>query len=457
MNDFDQTTFSSVNPYTGAQSAAYKSLTSAKLGEILDGLSEVAAAWRALPAKTRAAKLAHTALVLRQKKEACAALITAEMGKPISEALAEIEKCAWVCTYYAENAEQFLAEEPIGSDASRSFVRHAPVGTVFGVMPWNFPFWQVFRFAAPTLAAGNTVLLKHASNVFGCAELIADIFAEAGFPKGVCQNLIITHEQASEVIAHSAVAAVTLTGSGKAGSAVAETAGKFLKKSILELGGSNAFVVWEDADLDRAVETAVKARMMNTGQSCIAAKRFIISAGVYDAFTDKLVRAVEKLKSGDPASPDTEIGVCAREDLAKTLEKQMIASVEKGAKIRCGGVRKGTYFSPTVLTDVVPGMPAFDEETFGPLAAIVKARNDADAVTLSQQSKFGLGLTICTHDTERALEAAEHVGDGALFINELVKSDPRLPFGGERESGYGRELGRDGILAFVNRQTVYVK
>lgn len=457
MKETRRTAFTSVNPYSGETLSTYQALSAEQLKLILADSGDIFAAWRKTPLQSRTSKLARTAALLRHKKEPCAALITAETGKPITEARAEIEKCAWVCEYYAAHAEEFLANEPAESDACRSYVRHVPIGTVFGVMPWNFPFWQVFRFAAPTLAASNTVLLKHAPNVLGCAELIEEIFAEAGFPEGVFRNLILTHEQAAEVIAHPAVAAVTLTGSGKAGSAVAAVAGKHLKKSIMELGGSNAFVVWEDADLDRAVETAVTARMMNTGQSCIAAKRFIVPHKIYGAFTEKLVRAVQKLKSGDPASSDTEIGVCAREDLAETLERQMNDSVAQGAKLRCGGERKGTYFAPAVLTDVVPGMPAFDEETFGPLAAVVRAGDDDEAVALSQQSKFGLGLTICTRDSDRALKAAEHIADGALFINELVKSDPRLPFGGQRESGYGRELGRDGILAFVNRQTVYVK
>lgn len=449
--------FKSINPYNGEPINEYPHLSEDELKKALDLSAERFRTWRETPLKERAELMARAGETLRSKKEKYARTISLEMGKPIGESTAEIEKCAWVCDYYAKHAADFLADEPIETDAKTSLVRHHPIGTVFAVMPWNFPFWQVFRFAAPTLTAGNTGLLKHASNVGGCAQHIEEVFEDSGFPKGVFQNLYIGHEQAEAVIAHPAVKAVTLTGSEGAGRAIAQTAGKHLKKSLLELGGSNAFMVLNDANIDETVKTAVSARMMNTGQSCIAAKRFIVCEGVYDAFLEKFIAAVRDLKSGDPMDSDTEIGVLAREDLAADLHEQVRKSVEKGAEIALGGNRNKAYHEPTVLTGVKPGMPAFDEETFGPLAAVIKAKDADEAYSLSQKSNFALGVTVCTGDMDTALERSREIGDGAYFINELVKSDPRLPFGGQRNSGYGRELAKDGIRAFVNRQTIYVK
>ncbi len=394
---------------------------------------------------------------MRDNEEEYAKMITLEMGKPLSESKSEVNKCAWVCDYYAENAPRFLADESITTDASQSFVRHDPIGGVLAIMPWNFPFWQVFRYAAPTLTAGNTGLLKHAANVFGCAQQIEDVFVKAGYPSYVFQHLIVHHDQTERIIEHKGVQAVTLTGSEKAGSAVAEIAGRHIKKTVLELGGSNAFIVWEDADIDQAVKTATNARMMNCGQSCIAAKRFILLEGIYDEFVMKFTDAVKKLKSGDPLEDTTNIGPLARVDLADQLNKQVNESIKKGAKLLLGGHQDGCYHEPTILGDVVPGMAAFDQETFGPLAAMIKAKDINHAFELSEKSKYGLGVTVCTKNTEKALKYVERVSDGAYFINELVKSDPRLPFGGTKKSGYGRELAKDGIMEFVNRKTVYVK
>ena len=324
-------------------------------------------------------------------------------------------------------------------------------------MPWNFPFWQVFRFAAPTLTAGNTAVLKHASNVFGCALLIEGIFKKAGFPEGVFQSLIIHHNMTEQIIANEHVKAVTLTGSERAGSAVAALAGKYIKKSVLELGGSNAFIVWPDADMDQTISTAVNARMLNSGQSCIAAKRFILVGESYDTFVPRFIQAVKELKSGDPMDEASQFGPLARKDLADKLQEQVQASIAKGAELLLGGGQNGCYHEPTVLGNVTPGMPAFDEETFGPLAAMIRAKDIDEAFELSEKSRLGLGVTVCTRDTEKALSMSHMVSDGAYFINELVKSDARLPFGGTKYSGYGRELSKDGIMEFVNRKTIYVK
>ena len=379
------------------------------------------------------------------------------MGKPINEARGEINKCAWVCDFYAENAERFLADEIIETDASESFVSHDPMGTVLAIMPWNFPFWQVFRFVAPTLTAGNTGLLKHAPNVFGCATHIEEIFLEAGFPDGVFQNLFIHHDKTESIISNDIVKAVTLTGSERAGKSVGALAGKYLKKSVLELGGNNAFIVLEDADIEQAVETGIKARMMNSGQSCIAAKRFILVGDAYEKFLPAYIDGVKSIKKGDPMDESTEIGPLARKDLADQLHEQLEKSVKKGAKIEVGGNQNEAFHEPTVLTGVKPGMAAFDEETFGPLAAIIRAKDVDEAFKLAADSKYGLGVTLFTSNIENARRHISKAPDGAFFINELVKSDPRLPFGGTGNSGYGRELSREGIHEFVNKKTVYVK
>ena len=449
--------FKSTNPFNGEEVGVHVSMSDKELSDKLTIAGEAFKSWRKVSVKERAELIGRAGDVLRDRKDQYACMISLEMGKPISEAKGEVLKCAWVCDYYADNAEAFLADEEIETDATRSFVRNSPLGAVYAVMPWNFPFWQVFRFAAPTLTAGNVGLLKHAPNVFGCAKLVEDVFNRAGYPKGVFQNLVVHHEKSETIIEHEVVKAVTLTGSGRAGSAVAEIAGRNIKKTVLELGGSNAFVVWDDVDLDEVVKTAVNARMLNSGQSCIAAKRFIIMEGVYDEFVKKFTNVVEKLKSGNPLEEGTEIGTLARKDLADQLQKQVQDSIAQGAKLLLGGKQEGCYHEPTILGNVLPGMPAFDEETFGPLAAMIKAKSVEEAMELSERSRFGLGVTVCTQNVAKALEMIEDVSDGAYFINELVKSDPRLPFGGTKYSGYGRELSKDGILEFVNRKTVYVK
>lgn len=449
--------FKSINPYNGQEVGNYTSPSQSELTSKLDKAGKLFHSWRNVPLSERANLMMKAGKILKENVEEYATMITLEMGKPIKESRAEVNKCAWVCEYYATNAADFLKDEIIETDAQKSLVKNEPIGCVFAVMPWNFPFWQVFRYAAPTLMAGNTGVLKHASNVFGCAKKIEEVFTKAGFPEGVFQNLIVHHDQSEKIISHPSVKAVTLTGSERAGSAVAALAGKYLKKSLLELGGSNAFIVWEDADLEQAVKTAVSARLMNCGQSCIAAKRFILVESIYDEFVSKFTYAIAKLKTADPMNEETEIGPLARKDLADELHEQIQKSLDLGAKLIHGGNQKECYHEPTILGDVKPGMPAFDEETFGPLAAMIKAKNEADAFRLSELSAYGLGVTVCTKNIEKALSMSNQVSDGAYFINELVKSDPRLPFGGTKKSGYGRELAKDGMMEFINRKTIYIK
>ncbi|PWH87119.1 NAD-dependent succinate-semialdehyde dehydrogenase [Brumimicrobium oceani] len=449
--------FKTINPHNGETIGVYKGLTDDELAEKLDNSQKAFESWSKVALSERCTLLKKAGQVLREHVEEYAKMISLEMGKLISEARNEVKKCASVCDYYAEHAESFLADEIIKSDASKSFVSHQPLGAVFAVMPWNFPFWQVMRYAAPTLTSGNVGLLKHSSSVIGCAQLIEDVFKKAGYPKNVFQNLIVSHDATEQIVSHHAVKAITLTGSEKAGSSVAALAGKHIKKSLLELGGSNAFIVWEDADIDKTVEIALTARMMNCGQSCIAAKRFILLEGVYDEFVEKFTAAVKNLKSGNPMNEETTLGPMARKDLADELQKQITNSIEQGAQLIYGGNQEGCHHEATVLGDVKPGMAAFDEESFGPLAAMIKADSIEHAFELSERSKFGLGVTVCTENVELALSHVDKVSDGAYFINELVKSDPRLPFGGTKISGYGRELSKDGIMEFVNRKTVYVK
>lgn len=449
--------FKSINPYNGKELATYKEHTEKEVNAILEKSWIAFESWRDVPIKERCELLINTAGVLRKNVDKYAETMTLEMGKPINEARGEIEKCAWVCEFYAENAERFLADEIIETDASESFVSHDPIGPVLAIMPWNFPYWQVFRFAAPTLAAGNTGLLKHATNVLGCSTHIEEIFLEAGFPEGVFQNLFIHHDKTEQVISNDIVKAVTLTGSERAGKSVGALAGKNLKKSVLELGGSNAFIVLEDADMDKAVKTGISARMMNSGQSCIAAKRFILVGDAYEKFLPAFVDGVKAIKKGDPMDEYTEIGPLARKDLADQLHEQMEKSVKQGAKIATGGKQENAFHEPTVLTGVKPGMPVFDEETFGPVAAIIRAKDADEAFELAANSRYGLGVSLFTTNIEKARRYVGKSPDGAFFINELVKSDPRLPFGGTGKSGYGRELSREGIHEFVNTKTVYIK
>ena len=449
--------FQSINPFNGNKIAEFTALTSNELEQKLDDSLKAFKDWKKHPIAYRAELLKKAGQVLRENVNEYAEVITLEMGKPITEAKSEVNKCALVCDYYAEYAEEFLAIETIETDASKSFVRHDPIGTVFAVMPWNFPFWQVFRFAAPTLTAGNTGLLKHAPNVFGCAQKIEEVFIKAGYPKGVFQNLIVHHDETEKIVSHDAVRAITLTGSEAAGSAVSQIASKYIKKSLLELGGSNSFIVLEDADLDLAVNTAVQARMMNSGQSCIAAKRFMVMDSVYDEFVSGFIEKASQLKVGDPLLADTQIGTLARKDLADQLQKQVQDSIHQGAKLLLGGKQNECFHEPTVLGGVTSQMSAFKEETFGPLAVMIKVKSAEEAFELAEQSKFGLGLSVFTTDIEKALSFADKVSDGAFFVNSLVKSDPRLPFGGTKTSGFGRELAKDGMMEFINKKVVYLK
>ncbi|WP_413999797.1 NAD-dependent succinate-semialdehyde dehydrogenase [Flavobacterium sp. W1B] len=412
--------------------------------------------WKTISFQDRALLLKRLKTVLDERRMHYAVLMTQEMGKPITQSLAEIDKCGWLCEYYAEHGESFLQNQYTQTEAQLSFVTYEPLGVLLGVMPWNFPFWQVFRFAVPAIMAGNTVLVKHASNVPKSAVGIESLFLESGFPLGVYQNLPISSDKVAEFIAHPFVKAVSLTGSEHAGSSVAMQAGKYLKKTLLELGGSNAFIVCEDADLEKAVAVAVNARMQNSGQSCIAAKRFLVHETIFDTFVDKYKLAVSQLRSGDPMDPETQIGSLARVDLAEDLEKQLQESVAMGAQIVLGGRRKEAFFEPTILTNVTPEMPVFKEETFGPVAALVSFKTLDEAISLSNQSDFGLGVSIFTANISQIKTRIHEFNEGAVFINDLVKSDPRLPFGGIKKSGYGRELSKEGILEFVNCKTVVI-
>lgn len=447
----------SVNPWNLEEIERFDAMTIEQASEIIESCDQCFQSWKTTSYEHRAEKMKAVAQLLETNVEQYAKVITLEMGKPINEARAEVKKCAWVCEYYADHAEEFLSPRAVATDASKSLVRYDPLGVIYAIMPWNFPFWQVFRFAAPTLMAGNTAMLKHAPNVSRCALIMEEIFKDAGFPEDAFRTLLLNNENASAVIKHEKIRAVSLTGSERAGEAVASTAGSVLKPSLLELGGSNAVIVLEDADLEAAVQTGFNARFLNSGQSCIAGKRFLVHESLFDEYVERFVQKVKALKSGDPMNEDTTIGPLARVDLAEGIEQQVNKSIAAGATLVCGGHRDGAFYEATVLVDVHPGMPAFDEELFGPVAPFIRIQNDEEAIALSNQSNFGLGVSILTADTDRAMAMAAELDEGAVFINELVKSDPRLPFGGIKRSGYGRELSREGILAFVNAKTVYVK
>ena len=398
--------------------------------------------------------------LLREKQDVYAKLMSCEMGKPITSGKAEIEKCAWVCEHYAEHAETYLASHEVQIDKKKSFVCYQPLGIVFAIMPWNFPFWQVFRFAVPTIMAGNAAILKHAPISTGTGNAIAELFMEAGFPEYLFQHFILDNDMAATVIAHEKIVAVTLTGSERAGSIVAANAAKHVKKAVLELGGNDPYVVLSDADLDLAANCIVTSRLNNTGQVCIAAKRIIAVQEIEDALTAKIVKLTKEYQLGDPLDPKTKLGPMAREDLREGLHQQVLASVKKGARVLLGGdipKRKGYYYPPTILTNVCPGMPAFDEELFGPVIAIIKAKDESEAIALANQSQYGLGAAVFTRDLARGEQIATHeIEVGCCFVNGFVASDPRLPFGGIKHSGFGRELAREGILEFVNVKTVVV-
>lgn len=447
----------SINPYSNELIEEFDTHTADEIDAIIETANSAYKDWNKTSFEYRAGLMHKTAAVLRKNKEKYAKAMVLEMGKPVKEAYAEIEKCAWVCGYYADGAKEFLKDEIIETDADKSLVKYDSIGAVLAIMPWNFPYWQVFRFAAPALMAGNVCLLKHAQNVIRCSLFIDEIFTEAGFPEGTFKSLIITPEQTVQVIEHEYVKAVTLTGSERAGKSVAATAGRSIKKTVLELGGSNAFVVLSDADIEEAAKVGCQARMMNTGQSCIAAKRFIVMKDVAEQFTALLKNNIGALQLGEPMDEATQVGPLARVDLAIGIEKQVQQSIDKGATVLLGNKRDGATFYPTILTNVKPGMPAFDEELFGPVAAIIIVDTEEEALTLANQSNYGLGVSVFTKSIDKAKMFIDGAEDGAVFINSLVKSDPRLPFGGTKLSGYGRELSEHGIKEFVNAKTVYIK
>ncbi|PYO68945.1 MAG: succinate-semialdehyde dehydrogenase [Gemmatimonadetes bacterium] len=452
-------TVASINPTTGETLETFAETTPAALERVLDQALAAYQSWSRCSYAQRAQAMREAGRLLRERKTQHARTMALEMGKPLMQGEAEAEKCAWVCDYYAEHAERFLADEPRETDASKAFVRFDPIGPVLAIMPWNFPFWQVFRFAAPALMAGNAGLLKHAPNVTRCALGIEAIFQEAGFPEGLFRALILSNEAAATVIADPRVRAVTLTGSDRAGSQVAEQAGRHLKKTVLELGGSDPFIVLEDADVALAARTAAEARLLNSGQSCIAAKRFIVVEPVADRFLDAFVAAMRTRRMGDPLAPDTQIGPQARQDLRANLHRQVEASVRRGAQLVLGGTLPegpGFYYAPTVLAAVAEGMPAFDEEVFGPVAAVIRVKDESQAVRVASASRYGLGASVWTADSARGERLARELEAGSVFVNGLVKSDPRLPFGGIKRSGYGRELSEYGLKEFVNIKTVWV-
>ena len=446
----------SINPYNGNKLYEFKELTKKELREKIEVANTTFTSWKKTGFKERSKLMQKVADLLNSNTDTYAKVITQEMGKPISQAISEVEKCAWVCEYYAKNAEEQLKDEVIETDADRSYVSYEPLGVILAVMPWNYPLWQVFRFAVPNLMAGNVGVLKHASNVMKSAEIIQRIFEKAGFPKGCFQNLIIPSDAIKFVLENKYVKAVTLTGSKPAGASVASIASEYIKKSVLELGGSNALIIFTDANIEAAVNTCVNARFQNTGQSCIAGKRLLVQEDIVDEFTQKFIKTIRELKSGDPMDADTYIGVLAREDLAEDIEKQVNDSISMGAKLELGGKRSGTYFEPTVLSGVTPKMPIFREETFGPAIGITSFKTDEEAVQLSNDSDFGLGVSIFTTDMNRVEQLISQFDEGAVFVNEMVKSDPRLPFGGLKISGYGRELSGHGIKEFMNKKTVYI-
>jgi succinate-semialdehyde dehydrogenase / glutarate-semialdehyde dehydrogenase len=451
----------SINPATEEVIAEYPEHTPAQIEAVMESARKVFGQWRSASIDERGSLMSRAAAVLRARRDSLAQLMTAEMGKPIAAGEAEVDKCAGACDYFAENAAAFLAPLAIPSDASKSYVRFDPLGPVLAIMPWNFPFWQVVRFAAPALMAGNVAILKHAPNVPGCALAIESIFSDAGFPTGVFRSLLISDNQLAEkLIDHPVICAVTLTGSERAGRAVASAAARALKKTVMELGGSDPFIVLADADPRAAAASAAESRCVNTGQSCIAAKRFIVERNIADEFESALIAAMSAMKVGDPMDRATKIGPLARLDLLETLHGQVQRSVEQGAKLRLGGHRRpgrGFFYEPTVLTNVCPGIAAFDEETFGPVAAVVRADDADDAVRLANLSRYGLGASIWTRDLNRAQALAVRIESGSVFINGIVKSDQRLPFGGIKNSGWGRELSHFGIHEFINIKTVWIK
>lgn len=449
-----------INPATGKTLRTYKEMEMKEIDSIIQKANMAQQRWKQKSFEERADYLRKIARILKERKNELAELMAREMGKPLAQGVGEAEKCAWVCEYYADNAEAFLENDVIATDASKSYVTFNPLGVVLAIMPWNFPFWQLFRFAAPALMAGNGAILKHSENTTGCALEIEKIIHEAGIPGGLFRTIVRDKSGMKEVIQHDGIAAVTLTGSTRAGKAVAAQAGETLKKTVLELGGSDPYVILEDADVKKAAETCATSRLINSGQSCIAAKRFIVTEKVYDEFVEEFTNIMKSKKVGDPFEEDTDVGPQAREDLRNGLHDQVQKSVKNGAQLTLGGQKpegKGAYYPVTILEKVAPGMPAYEEELFGPVAAIIKVKDEEQAIKVANDTSFGLGAAVFSEDLQKAEDiAANKLEAGCCFVNEFVKSDPRLPFGGIKKSGYGRELSLYGIREFVNAKTVYI-
>jgi len=449
----------SVNPFSGKEVYQHKEHSASEVEDIIQKTHQAYLSWRNYDFATRGALFTRLAQLLRKNKETYSRLVTEEMGKIIVESRAEVEKCAWLCDYYAEHAASMLQTEVFKTDARESYVRYEPVGIIYGIMPWNFPFWQAFRAAVPTMMAGNTFILKHAPNVLETAKTIEKLFFDAGFPENAFSNVIISLELSENIVAHPLVEGATLTGSQRAGSAVAAQAGKYLKKSVMELGGSDPYIVLKDAEFNSSCKTGVCSRMLNAGQVCISAKRFIVEEDILDQFLEEQKRLLENMVLGDPLLEATDMGPMARADLVEHIEKQVAESVAKGAKILCGGHRlndHSLFYTPTLLTNVHKGMPVFDEETFGPVSVVIPAKDAEDALRIANDTPFGLGASLWTADLELAEKMAARIEAGAVFINSMTKSDPRLPFGGSKRSGYGRELAYLGIREFVNSKTVWI-
>ena len=450
-----------INPATGKVIKEYSEMSFEEVSGIIYRANIAQKQWKHKSFTNRSVNLNKIAKSLKENKQELGELMSTEMGKPLSQSIGEIEKCAWVCEYYAENAEDFLSDDSVETDASKSYVTFNPLGTVLSIMPWNFPFWQLFRFAAPALMAGNAVILSHSENVTGCALEIEKIIHTSGIPADLFRTILVQNENMKPVIQHNGIAAVTLTGSTRAGKIVASQAGEALKKTVLELGGSDPSIILADADLKQAAERCVTSRILNSGQSCIAAKRFLVVEEVYDEFVSEFKKLMESKKVGDPFDEATDIGPMAREDLRDGLHEQVQKSIEAGANCILGGEKPGalgSFYPVTILENVTKGMPAYDEELFGPVASIIKVQDEEEAIKVANDSIYGLGASIYSKDVEKAEKiAAEQLEAGCCFVNDFVKSDPRLPFGGIKQSGYGRELGLYGIREFVNTKTVYVK
>lgn len=449
-----------INPATGELIQEYAEMSFKEVSGIIEKANIAQSNWRTYSFAKRAEYLKQIAKLLKERKEEYGKLMSTEMGKPVADASSEVEKCAWVCNYYAENAEGFLSNDLTKSDAQKSYVTFNPLGIVLSIMPWNYPFWQLFRFAAPALMAGNGIVLKHSENTSGSALKIEELVHDAGIPPELFRTILVNNENMKQVIQHKGIAAVTLTGSTRAGKIVASQAGEALKKTVLELGGSDASIILADADIKSAAKLCVQSRLLNNGQSCIAAKRFVVVEQVYDEFVHEFSRLMAKKLMGDPFDDATDLGPMARKDLRDELHSQVMKSKEKGAKIILGGVipnTDGAFYPATILENVSKGMPAYEEELFGPVASIIKVKDEEEAIKVANDTIYGLGASIYSQNVEKAEEiAATKLDAGCCFVNDFVKSDPRLPFGGIKNSGYGRELGLYGIREFVNTKTVYI-